>query len=287
MSVQAQGEDGGSFGDRVGQAVRRLGSACAGIDPSAELLRAWDLNDDVEGLRTFGAICVEAFAGTVAVIKPQVAFFERHGSAGLAALERLIVDAHEAGLLVLCDAKRGDIDSTAAAYADAWLGDGSPLAGDAVTVHPYLGLAALAPCIELAGKTGRGVIVVTRSSNPEGRALQQAVTADGTSVEDTLLREIAQWNGGPGVPEGTVGAVIGATLMPSAFPLSQLRGVIVAPGVGAQGATPVDVKERFEGCPAGSVLVSTSRSLLSRGPGVASLRQAAVTLQEELAPLTA
>ena len=76
--------------------------------------------------------------------------------------------------MVIADAKRGDIDSTAAAYADAWLGDASPLAGDAVTVHPYLGLGALAPCIELASKTGRGVIVVTRSSNPEGRALQEA-----------------------------------------------------------------------------------------------------------------
>jgi orotidine-5'-phosphate decarboxylase len=285
--MNATPSEGTSFGQRVAEAVARTGSACAGVDPSADLLRAWELTDDCEGLRAFCGICVEALAGTVGIIKPQVAFFERHGSAGLAELERLIVDAHAAGLLVLADAKRGDIDSTAAAYADAWLGDGSPLAADAVTVHPYLGLAALAPCIELAGKTGRGVIVVTRSSNPEGRALQQALTAAGPSVEDTLLREISEWNGSPGVPLGTVGAVIGATLAPSSFALSQLNGVILAPGLGAQGATPADVAARFAGCARGSVLASTSRGLLAAGPGVASLRQAAAALQEDLAPLTA
>ncbi len=131
--------------------------------------RAWGLTDDVKGLRSFCRICVEAFGGVVPVIKPQVAFFERHGSAGLAELERLFVDAARAGLLVLADAKRGDIDTTAAAYAEAWLGEGSTLAADAVTAHPYLGVAALAPLVTMAARTGRGVIVVTRSSNPEGR----------------------------------------------------------------------------------------------------------------------
>src|SRR5580700_11935597 len=140
-----------SFGVRVAQAVSRLGPLCAGIDPSAALLTRWGLPDSPEGLRGFCEICIEALAGTVPVIKPQVAFFERHGSAGLAELERLIAAATEAGLLVLCDAKRGDIDSTAEAYGSAWLDDGSTLACDAVTVHPYLGLAALAPMITLAG----------------------------------------------------------------------------------------------------------------------------------------
>ncbi len=215
--------------------------------------------DDAEGLRSFCRTCVEAFAGTVAVIKPQVAFFERHGSAGMAELERLIVEASAAGLIVIADAKRGDIDSTAEAYADAWLGAASPLAVDAVTAHPYLGLAALAPLVRLAAANGRGVLVVARSSNPEGRGLQQAVTADGSAVEDSLLAEIAALNGSPGIPTGTVGAVIGATLPPSAFPLSQLGGVILAPGLGAQGAGPVDVAERFAGCRPGSVLPSSSR----------------------------
>ncbi len=212
------------------------------------LLAAWGLSDDATGLRAFCRTCVEAFAGTVAVIKPQVAFFERHGSAGMAELERLIAEATAAGLIVIADAKRGDIDSTAAAYADAWLGDASPLAADAVTAHPYLGLGALAPLVRLAARNGRGVLVVARSSNPEGRGLQQAVTAEGTAVEDMLLADVAALNGSPDVPTGTVGVVVGATLEPSAFALSQLGGVILAPGLGAQGAGPADVARRFAGC---------------------------------------
>jgi orotidine-5'-phosphate decarboxylase len=274
-----------SFAVRVAGAVERLGPLCAGIDPSAELLGAWGLRDDTGGLRTFCQICVDAFAGVVPVVKPQVAFFERHGSAGIAELERLLVHARAAGLLVLADAKRGDIDSTAAAYGEAWLRDGSPLAADAVTVHPYLGLAALAPLIVMAGGTGRGVIVVARSSNPEGRLLQEAVTGSGTSVEEVILAEIAAWNDSGQVPAGTVGAVIGATLPRSVFPLSQLGGVILAPGVGAQGATPHDVAERFAGCAPGSVLVSTSRALLARGPNPSDLGQAATELAKELADI--
>lgn len=272
-----------SFGVRVAAAVDRLGPLCAGIDPSSELLAAWGLGDDAAGLRAFCRICVDAFAGAVPVIKPQVAFFERHGSAGVAVLEELLAAAAAAGLLVLVDAKRGDIDTTAAAYADAWLGEGSPLAADAVTVHPYLGLAALAPLVVLAGRTGRGVMVVTRSSNPEGRDLQEAVTRSGVSVEESLLAEIAAWNRSPGIPTGTVGAVVGATLPASVFPLSQLGGVILAPGLGAQGAQPADLADRFAGCRPGSVLASSSRSLLAAGPDPVDLRRTALELAEELA----
>src|ERR1700733_14787638 len=272
-----------SFGDRVAAAVGTTGPLCAGVDPSSALLRSWGLSDDVAGLRAFSAICVEAFAGAVPVIKPQVAFFERHGAAGMAELERLMADATSAGLLVIADAKRGDIDSTAEAYAEAWLGDASPLAADAVTAHPYLGLGALAPLVHLAASNGRGVLVVARSSNPEGRGLQQAVTAAGTSVEDMVLGEIAALNASPDVPAGTVGAVIGATLEPSAFALSQLGGVILAPGLGAQGAGPEDIAARFAGCRPGSVLPSSSRGLLNQGPDALALRDGARTLNRELA----
>jgi len=272
-----------SFGARVAEAVGRLGPLCAGIDPSAALLEAWGLPDDASGLRLFCGICVEALGGVVPVIKPQVAFFERHGSAGLAELERLLVEARQAGLLVLADAKRGDIDTTAAAYADAWLRQGSTLAADAVTVHPYLGLAALAPLITMAGRTGRGVIVVTRSSNPEGRLLQEAVTRSGESVEESLLAEIAAWNQSPEIPTGTVGAVVGATLPRSVFPLSQLGGVILAPGLGAQGAQLTEIAERFGDCAPGTVIASTSRALLANGPKPAELRRAAADLSGELA----
>jgi len=271
-----------TFGDRVAAAVRATGPLCAGIDPSAQLLEDWGLSDDARGLEEFCAVCVEAFAGTVAVVKPQVAFFERHGAAGLAELERLVADAHAHGLVVLNDAKRGDVDTTVEAYADAWVGAASPLAGDAVTVHPYLGLGALEPLVRLAAANGRGVVVVARSSNPEGRALQQARTAEGPSVEDMLLAEIAALNGSAGIPAGTVGAVVGATLPPSDFPLSQLGGVILAPGLGAQGAGPADVAERFAGCAPGTVLPSSSRGLLRHGPHPEALRRNAELLVREL-----
>jgi orotidine-5'-phosphate decarboxylase len=272
-----------SFAERVVAAVEATGPLCAGIDPSSSLLASWRLSDDTAGLRAFCATCVEAFAGTVGVVKPQVAFFERHGAAGMAELERLIADATAAGLVVIADAKRGDIDSTAAAYADAWLGDTSPLAVDAVTVHPYLGLGALEPMVRQAAATRRGLLVVARSSNPEGRGLQQAVTPGGARVEDMLLGDIAALNHSPDVPAGTVGAVIGATLEASEFALSQLGGVILAPGLGAQGAGPEDVAKRFAGCPAGTVLPSSSRGLLGTGPDPEDLRHSARLLVRELA----
>ena len=272
-----------TFGERVEAAAQAFGPLCAGVDPSSGLLEQWGLSDDAAGLRAFCRTCVEAFAGAVAAIKPQVAFFERHGAAGMAELERLIADASAAGLIVIADAKRGDIDSTAEAYADAWLGAGSPLAVDAVTAHAYLGLGALAPLVHRAAVNGRGVLVVVRSSNPEGRALQLASTAAGPSVEDMLLGEVAALNASDEVPTGTVGAVIGATLPPSGFPLSQLGGVILAPGLGAQGAGPADVAMRFAGCRRGSVLPSSSRGVLSHGPDPADLRREAVSLSRELA----
>jgi orotidine-5'-phosphate decarboxylase len=272
------------FAQRVVDAVTRLGPLCAGVDPSAELLRAWGLSDDAAGLREFSARCVEAFAGAVPVVKPQVAFFERHGSAGMAVLESLIADARAAGLIVIADAKRGDIDTTAAAYADAWLGEASPFAPDAVTAHPYLGVGALDPLFEIAKKNDRGVIVVVRSSNPQGRALQEARTASGDAVEDALLREIAQRNSEVG-GLGPIGAVIGATLAPSAFSLSQLKGIILAPGLGAQGATAEDVLGLFSGCQPGTVLPSSSRSLLSEGPEIGRLRSAALRACAEVATL--
>lgn len=273
-----------SFAGRVASAVAVTGPLCAGIDPSAALLGEWGLTDDADGLRQFGRRCIEAFAGVVPVIKPQVAFFERHGSSGLAALEWLLAAAREAGLLVIADAKRGDIGNTVTAYASAWVGPDSPLAADAVTALPYLGLGSLQPLFEMAGPLGRGVVVVVRSSNPEGRAVQEALTGGGKgpSVEDMLLGQIADLNHGGGVPAGTVGAVIGATLQPSGFPLAGLGGVVLAPGIGAQGGGAAEVAALFGGCPSGSVLASASRSVLAAGPDVPALAAAAREVRDEM-----
>jgi orotidine-5'-phosphate decarboxylase len=255
--------------------VRALGPLCAGIDPSADLLDRWSLTDDAAGLARFSTRCVEAFAGVVPAVKAQVAYFERHGAAGIGALEELIACARAAGLLLIADAKRGDIDATCAAYAQAWLGDG-PLGADAVTATPYLGLGALGPMFEAARRNGRCVFVVVRSSNPEGRSLQRAVTASGTSVEDALLAEIAAMNASASQgAAGAVGAVVGATLEPSGFDLATMGGPILAPGMGAQGATAEQIARRFAACAPWSVLVNASRSLLAAGPDVAALREAA------------
>jgi orotidine-5'-phosphate decarboxylase len=275
-----------TFGERLRRAVLGTGPLCAGIDPSAALLEAWGLADSAAGLATFSTRCVTAFAGIVAVVKAQVAFFERHGAAGMAALEALLGEARAAGLLVIADAKRGDIGSTSAAYADAWLGEGSPLAADAVTVHPYLGLGALAPFVEAAERTGRGLFVVVRGSNPEGRVLQEAKTAEGASVEDSLLSAIGTLNRPHRLAGrlGGVGAVVGATLAPSRTPLAEIGGPLLAPGVGAQGAGRSELAALFAGCPAGSVVANVSRSVLAAGPDVGALRMAARRAMEEVAP---
>ncbi len=273
------------FGRRVLEAVGLHGPLCAGIDPSADLLSRWGLPDDSTGLRDFADRCVEAFSGEVGVVKPQVAFFERHGAAGMAVFEHLRSAAADAGLVLIADAKRADIGNTMEAYAEAWLGPESPLRADAVTAVAYLGLGTLEPFFDLARANGRGVIVVVRSSNPDGRVTQAARTEGGRgpATEDVLLAEIARRNGPGGLAEASVGAVIGATTDASEFPLSDMGGPILAPGVGAQGATAADVKRRFGDCPPGSVLPSASRSLLEEGPDVAALVAAARRLQDELA----
>jgi orotidine-5'-phosphate decarboxylase len=269
-----------TFGERLVDAVGRAGPLCAGIDPTPELLAAWGLADDAEGLATFVRRCLDAYAGVVAVVKPQLAFFERHGSAGLAVLEELLARARAVGLLVIADAKRGDIGSTAAGYADAWLGSG-PLGADAMTAVAYLGLGALGPLVDAARAHGRGLFVVVRSSNPEGRVVQSAVTADGRPLDEALLAELAEMNAADGAPVGALGAVIGVTGQPWAA-VASLGGPVLAPGVGAQGGSVADAAALFAGCRPGTVVVNESRSLLAAGPDPTRLRQAAQDAQKGL-----
>lgn len=272
-----------TFGQRLAAALHQLGPLCVGVDPSPALLTAWGLPADATGLDRFGTTMVDAMAGVVAVLKPQVAFWEAHGSAGYAALERFIALARDRGFLVVADAKRGDIGSTSEAYARAWLDPASPLHVDAVTVTAYLGLAALAPLLDMAAAQGNGVIVVARSSNPEGAVVQTAVTANGTGVADHLLAEIAAINEQGGrAPYGTVGAVVGGTTTAGGFDLSRLGGPILAPGFGAQGATAADYPRLYGTCPPGTVLASVSRDVLRAGPDPGRLAAAADTWQQQL-----
>ncbi|MDT7711849.1 MAG: orotidine-5-phosphate decarboxylase, partial [Pseudonocardiales bacterium] len=172
------------------------GPLCAGIDPHPRLLREWGVGDDVAGLERFALGAVEALGPEIALIKPQSAFFERYGAQGVAVLERVLVAAREAGALVLLDVKRGDIGSTMAGYATAYLTDGAPLAADAITVSPYLGVGALDPAFELASRTGRGIFVLALTSNPEGAEVQAAVTSSGKTVAQSVVDALAARNAG-------------------------------------------------------------------------------------------
>jgi orotidine-5'-phosphate decarboxylase len=270
-----------SFAVRFAAIRASHGPLVFGLDPSGDLLDSWGVGDTTDGLDRFTDIVLDAAAGTVGLVKPQSAFFERHGWRGIRTLDRLISSARNAGLLVILDVKRGDVGTTNDAYAEAYLGKAAPLAADAITVNPYLGLGAMGSYISRAAESGSCVLVVTRSSNPEGRAIQAAAAGDRCSVEQCLLRQIRALNMelAPG-QVGPVGAVVGPTHMEPVLDLAAANCLFLAPGVGAQGATPADVARVFAACP-DRVMPSASRSLLSAGPEVGRLRAAMTALAAE------
>lgn len=276
------------FGARLADAMARFGPLCVGIDPHPSLLQEWGLPDDVHGLGEFALQAVTALAPVVAAIKPQAAFFERFGSAGMAVLEDVIARARELDVLCIVDAKRGDIGSTMEGYARAYCTDASALAGDAVTLSPYLGYGSLAPAIDLAMQNGRGVFVLALTSNPQGMQLQHSRDAQGRSVASAIAAGAAADNAravSGGQPLGDVGLVVGATVGDAAavagIDLAAVQGPLLAPGIGAQGATAADLPGTF-GAAAGQVLASASRSVLGAGPDTAGLRSAAAALAGEL-----
>ena len=260
------------FGARLRAAMDARGPLCAGIDPHAGLLTGWGLPDSVDGLERFALGAAEALGPTVAAVKPQSAFFERFGSRGVAVLERTIEVCREAGALVVLDVKRGDIGSTAQAYADAYLDPSSPIAADAITASPYLGFGSLAPMLETARRHDAGVFVLALTSNPEGPQFQHAATADGRSVAATVLDSLRDANAGA-APLGSFGAVVGATIGDVEVDLD-IDGPLLVPGIGAQGGTADDVRRIFAGV-LDRVLPSSSREILGAGPDAGRLREAA------------
>ena len=294
MTTTATGGAGprAPFGRRLAHAMETAGPLCLGVDPHPGLLRQWGLSDTPAGLEAFSLTALEAAVGPegprVAAIKPQVALYERHGSAGLAALERLLAAARDAGVLTIADAKRGDIGSTMDGYAAAWIADASPLAADAVTLSPYLGFGTLVPTIRAAHEAGRGVFVLALTSNPEGREVQHVGegSAEGSvarriaaaaAAENAALRGDDAW--------GPVGLVLGATVAAEAdrlgLDLPALGGSLLAPGFGAQGATAPGMRADF-GTAWAQVLATSSRGILSAGPSVTSLVD---TIEENRAAL--
>jgi orotidine-5'-phosphate decarboxylase len=270
------------FAARLAQRIDRHGPLCVGIDPHAPLLQACGLPDSAEGALAFGQRILHAIDFELAMVKPQSAFFERYGSLGLRALEQLMSEARARDVLVLLDGKRGDIDSTGEAYAEAYFRPDSPVRADAMTWHAYLGFTALHRALEFSAGQGGGAFIVVRSSNREGAALQSAVL-EGLTVSARLSAEITAFNARvhPGSALGSVGAVVGATCDDADAAAAALpRSFILAPGVGAQGATLADVARRM---PAARrrVLPSVSRAIFANGTSEGDLRQTITALRDE------
>lgn len=267
----------GTFGERFLARAEKFGQVCVGMDPHASILENWGLEGSVEGLKEFSRLCVEAFEDTACVVKPQVAFYEAFGSAGFAVLEDSIRALRAQGVLIVSDAKRGDIGSTMAGYAHAWLSDDSPLVSDAVTVSPWLGFGSLDPVFELAEATGRGAIVLAATSNPEAPEVQRSRPyRENNGVGEYTLAQYVVDN----VAErnsrhegaGNLGVVVGATV-DNPPDLRNINGMILMPGVGAQGGTMEDVR-RIAGSSVSLVSPNVSRGVLREGPKVSALRDA-------------
>ncbi|WP_279790294.1 orotidine-5'-phosphate decarboxylase [Rothia sp. RSM292] len=276
-----------AFGDRLAKAMAERGPLCVGIDPHPNLLEQWGLEDSAAGLAAFTEAVYEGCAPFAATLKPQVALFERHGSAGLAVLEALFARAAADGVLIVADAKRGDIGSTMKAYADAWLGSSSPLGTDSVTLSPYLGFESLRPALDLADENDRGTFVLALTSNPEGKSVQHvgASESEGAVAKRIIAATTAenasrQWEqmGPCGL---VVGATVGQALVDLGIDLSVFNGPILSPGYGAQGASAADLYRVFAGVES-QVLVNSSRGVLAAGPSVEGLAQAAQAARNDL-----
>lgn len=259
------------FSHRLATELAAHRHLCVGIDPHGPLLAEWGMADTPDGAERMGRAVVEASIGVAACVKPQVAFFERFGSAGFIALERVLKDARDAGLLVIADAKRGDIGSTFAAYADAWLSPGSPLEADALTVSPYLGFGSLSGALGHVRDHGKGLFVLAATSNPEAREVQTATRADGRSVARAMVED-ALANGSPhDTLVNSIGVVLGATLNLADFDIDVTQSPakpalpVLAPGFGAQGARIEDAKAIFGGL-GWALLANESRGILGGGP---------------------
>lgn len=281
-----------SFGSKLQRAFDNFGQLCVGVDPHASLLDDWGLSDSVSGLESFANSVLEAAVGSVGIIKPQVSFFERFGSAGFKVLEDLCERAATAGVVNIMDVKRGDIGTTMDAYFDAWLDKSAPFICDAITVSPYLGFNSLKPIMSRASELGKGVIVLAATSNPEGASLQQAQNNNDESIAFSIWNSLSEVNAltaGAGDRLGSFGAVIGATLNLNKFGLQSVSAnaqkvatPILAPGFGAQGARLLDAGRLF-GSASSQLIASVSRSVIATPNVSDAIEQAKAELAEGLA----
>lgn len=266
------------FGIRLAEAMLSRGPVCAGIDPHPSLLSDWGLPDTPSGLREFSLRALDGLANAAA-IKPQSAFYERHGSAGIAVLEELLRRARERQVITILDVKRGDIGSTMNGYAEAYLVHGSPLEADAITISPYMGPTAYEETVRIAEKNSKGLFALALTSNPEGVALQRSRDSQGVSVAEQTLRWVNDMNHRfcEEGHRGCFGVVIGATVPDISEVLSealdQFAGTVLVPGVGAQGGSIEQVRDSLKSDPT-RFLASSSRGILSAGPEKIALKNA-------------
>jgi orotidine-5'-phosphate decarboxylase len=240
------------FVDRLLVAIERAGSpVCAGIDPVFDRLPG-ELKGggEVAAIEAFGLAVIEAVAACVPAVKPQIAYFERYGSAGVAAYERVVAAARKAGLIIIGDVKRNDIGSTAEAYAAGHLArENSP---NAITVNGYLGADGLQPFVDAARDAGKGVFVLVRTSNPSAAAIQDFADAAGKKFYEHIAEQVAAIGAGEGLigqsGYSCVGAVVGATYPDEAARLRQImpQQIFLVPGYGAQGASAADCAAAFK-----------------------------------------
>jgi orotidine-5'-phosphate decarboxylase len=248
-----------TFADRLAAEVERKRSQLVvGLDPRVELMPI-ELRGDIA---RFCCGLIDAVAPHAVAVKPQLAFFEQLGAAGIAAFERVCIYARRAGLLVVADGKRGDIGSTARAYSDAYL-EGEPPRADALTINPWLGRDSVEPFLGAVRRGGVGIFVIVRTSNASGD-LQDAVLKDGRPMWHHVAELVDEWGEGT-VGEGglsSVGAVVGATHPRAVAEARKLmpRTILLLPGIGAQGGSVSDLTRAFQSGPA-SALVNASRSI--------------------------
>jgi len=264
-----------SFADRVAETVERKRSQLVvGLDPRPELLPLelrgathFQRAAAAEACERFCRGIIDAVAPYVVGVKPQLAYFEALGADGMAALEQLCAYARTAGLLVLVDGKRGDIGSTARAYAEAYLEEreGAPPLADALTVNPYLGRDSLEPFLAACRRSGSGIFCLVKTSNSGSADIQDVTLSDGRPLWHHVAELVDHWGeeliGERGL--SSVGAVVGATSPRAIGEARRLlpRSILLLPGVGAQGASPADVARAFTSGPA-SALVPVSRAIL-------------------------
>ncbi|GAB5516319.1 orotidine-5'-phosphate decarboxylase [Rhodopirellula baltica] len=266
-----------TFATQLNAAILRTGSVtCVGLDPRLEQLPR-PLRDSVSEKRkdsvaaAYTQFCceiIDAVAGLVPCVKPQAAFFEQLGPAGMISLGEVISHANQAGLIVITDGKRNDIGSTATAYADAYLGsaepDRSPWGSDALTVSPYLGRDSLEPFVEVCDRRAAGIFVLVKTSNPGGGYLQD-LSVDGKTIYQSVAELVTELNKSRLDADGygPVGAVVGATYPEQLVELRKAmpHSILLVPGFGAQGGSADDVRAAMDANGAGAV-VNSSRHII-------------------------